>query len=110
MHVVESGDIERVMVRVLINEPPPRIFGLETLEALVASVPLGAVVAPGKREGLTALVDLVGCRLGHLVAVESYLANAKVEAREDGFRASLRSEEHTSELQSLMRISYAVFC
>src|SRR3546814_10049225 len=26
-----------------------------------------------------------------------------------GFRA-LRSEEHTSELQSLMRISYAVFC
>src|SRR3546814_5204560 len=25
-------------------------------------------------------------------------------------RYSLRSEEHTSELQSLMRISYAVFC
>src|SRR3546814_9962620 len=25
-------------------------------------------------------------------------------------RQSLRSEEHTSELQSLMRISYAVFC
>src|SRR3546814_8069288 len=26
------------------------------------------------------------------------------------FRARYRSEEHTSELQSLMRISYAVFC
>src|SRR3546814_6057508 len=26
------------------------------------------------------------------------------------FRRSVRSEEHTSELQSLMRISYAVFC
>src|SRR3546814_3403887 len=26
------------------------------------------------------------------------------------FRAAARSEEHTSELQSLMRISYAVFC
>src|SRR3546814_999249 len=25
-------------------------------------------------------------------------------------RGSMRSEEHTSELQSLMRISYAVFC
>src|SRR3546814_3380629 len=25
-------------------------------------------------------------------------------------RTTLRSEEHTSELQSLMRISYAVFC
>src|SRR3546814_1520664 len=32
--------------------------------------------------------------------------------RSPGFRARLvpRSEEHTSELQSLMRISYAVFC
>src|SRR3546814_2157185 len=28
----------------------------------------------------------------------------------DGLAATLRSEEHTSELQSLMRISYAVFC
>src|SRR3546814_2399940 len=27
-----------------------------------------------------------------------------------GSRAGSRSEEHTSELQSLMRISYAVFC
>src|SRR3546814_274332 len=27
-----------------------------------------------------------------------------------GVRALVRSEEHTSELQSLMRISYAVFC
>src|SRR3546814_4951253 len=27
-----------------------------------------------------------------------------------GWQVSTRSEEHTSELQSLMRISYAVFC
>src|SRR3546814_6093133 len=27
-----------------------------------------------------------------------------------GFQSCFRSEEHTSELQSLMRISYAVFC
>src|SRR3546814_8188830 len=27
-----------------------------------------------------------------------------------GDRSTIRSEEHTSELQSLMRISYAVFC
>src|SRR3546814_2350069 len=33
-----------------------------------------------------------------------HLANPIVEAGKD------RSEEHTSELQSLMRISYAVFC
>src|SRR3546814_10333023 len=30
--------------------------------------------------------------------------------RRRGSRRSGRSEEHTSELQSLMRISYAVFC
>src|SRR3546814_4461529 len=29
---------------------------------------------------------------------------------EDRMMAAMRSEEHTSELQSLMRISYAVFC
>src|SRR3546814_4057080 len=31
-------------------------------------------------------------------------------ARDGGGHATDRSEEHTSELQSLMRISYAVFC
>src|SRR3546814_6238139 len=55
---------------------------------------------------------------------ESLLREALVEMRSDGvsndemapFRKRLagvaapRSEEHTSELQSLMRISYAVFC
>src|SRR3546814_10791748 len=32
------------------------------------------------------------------------------DANEPGGGAANRSEEHTSELQSLMRISYAVFC
>src|SRR3546814_5522519 len=35
------------------------------------------------------------------------LTRAKIRLAE---RAAKRSEEHTSELQSLMRISYAVFC
>src|SRR3546814_4125023 len=35
------------------------------------------------------------------------LARAPADAQ---WRPELRSEEHTSELQSLMRISYAVFC
>src|SRR3546814_4473341 len=35
---------------------------------------------------------------------------AAVGSRYDRTRAAPRSEEHTSELQSLMRISYAVFC
>src|SRR3546814_8586429 len=32
------------------------------------------------------------------------------QARQGGGHVEQRSEEHTSELQSLMRISYAVFC
>src|SRR3546814_5399681 len=35
---------------------------------------------------------------------------AAVQDGVDELAAELRSEEHTSELQSLMRISYAVFC
>src|SRR3546814_5379194 len=34
----------------------------------------------------------------------------RARAYADAGAGSLRSEEHTSELQSLMRISYAVFC
>src|SRR3546814_2739237 len=33
-----------------------------------------------------------------------------VRSTEQGRYVALRSEEHTSELQSLLRISYAVFC
>src|SRR3546814_6909221 len=36
--------------------------------------------------------------------------NDAVSVTPDSFRGPTRSEEHTSELQSLMRISYAVFC
>src|SRR3546814_6656678 len=41
-----------------------------------------------------------------------YASAAQVERRPNfsTFNQAMRSEEHTSELQSLMRISYAVFC
>src|SRR3546814_9297594 len=46
---------------------------------------------------------------------EDWLKGAETIVEQDGvrigiYRNYLRSEEHTSELQSLMRISYAVFC
>src|SRR3546814_5716275 len=58
--------------------------------------------------------------VGHVVDVQALLEpverllgegddRAAVDRFEEDFRL-LRSEEHTSELQSLMRISYAVFC
>src|SRR3546814_2485693 len=39
-----------------------------------------------------------------------FLPASGVRHRGPGFGGRERSEEHTSELQSLMRISYAVFC
>src|SRR3546814_9792358 len=39
-----------------------------------------------------------------------FLRHAAIAERWQQHRANFRSEEHTSELQSLMRISYAVFC
>src|SRR3546814_1283953 len=42
--------------------------------------------------------------------VEQALLNLLRNAHESGSAPEERSEEHTSELQSLMRISYAVFC
>src|SRR3546814_1310777 len=43
--------------------------------------------------------------------LQSIRANATKNSQDyHGLVAAVRSEEHTSELQSLMRISYAVFC
>src|SRR3546814_5271661 len=47
----------------------------------------------------------------HLTAGDAHAAAPVGKGSEaDGRLAGTRSEEHTSELQSLMRISYAVFC
>src|SRR3546814_10510671 len=45
-----------------------------------------------------------------LEAVLGQVGYVDQRLEDDIYEASPRSEEHTSELQSLMRISYAVFC
>src|SRR3546814_1850528 len=50
-----------------------------------------------------------GCRSAACV-VPSPLRNRRFRPSDSQAPRHLRSEEHTSELQSLMRISYAVFC
>src|SRR3546814_4480004 len=45
-----------------------------------------------------------------LPPVFDWLQREGAVPREEMWRTFNRSEEHTSELQSLMRISYAVFC
>src|SRR3546814_7797357 len=55
---------------------------------------------------------LFGKEISHLVDGVTKLGRLELQSEEtkhaENFRK--RSEEHTSELQSLMRISYAVFC
>src|SRR3546814_7134717 len=49
-------------------------------------------------------------RDGHDEAKRGEAAEKNAHVRFPPVHPALRSEEHTSELQSLMRISYAVFC
>src|SRR3546814_15855433 len=53
---------------------------------------------------------LIGARQRRMAACRIEGLRFGIEAAEVHGVADFRSEEHTSELQSLMRISYAVFC
>src|SRR3546814_6858550 len=59
-------------------------------------------------------LGMFGSRTIPVTELASKIGEIRTVALEDGSRVTLdtdtRSEEHTSELQSLMRISYAVFC
>src|SRR3546814_10842134 len=57
----------------------------------------------GGGDGMSAIADRLEMDLVTPPALDQAPAHARSSER-------LRSEEHTSELQSLMRISYAVFC
>src|SRR3546814_6341814 len=69
------------------------------------------------RERLAA-AEAVAAEVARIKAINADLEarNALLELQNEKMRRTLfgsapsRSEEHTSELQSLMRISYAVFC
>src|SRR3546814_8357894 len=54
--------------------------------------------------------DLAGLDLGLQLVLHDLLRAQGVAAMHEVDLTRDRSEEHTSELQSLMRISYAVFC
>src|SRR3546814_4931008 len=49
-------------------------------------------------------------KTGRLVPDKGWVASDYIGIDQGPILAMIRSEEHTSELQSLMRISYAVFC
>src|SRR3546814_3247294 len=78
------------------------VAGLQTTVQPAASA--GAILRPsiadGKFQGVIAATTPTGWRRVMM----------RLSAAWPGMVSPYRSEEHTSELQSLMRISYAVFC
>src|SRR3546814_1741828 len=58
----------------------------------------------------TACITKVFPTRSHTVAAQGGIAASLGNMGPDHWTWHMRSEEHTSELQSLMRISYAVFC
>src|SRR3546814_6178218 len=84
----------------------------------------GVVIGTLPTGPLNAIVDVPGVRVGHATVIEGDSVRTGVTAllphggnlyaervpAAIHVANSYRSEEHTSELQSIMRISYAVFC
>src|SRR3546814_10054647 len=68
-------------------------------------MPMTAMADQGHSDGLTALRDRDLDDLDRHCSDPDILSEKRI-----GYMVGDRSEEHTSELQSLMRISYAVFC
>src|SRR3546814_7593918 len=113
-----GGPLERFMTKfdavknVRLTEP--RAF-----EAIAEAVGLDQAASDSSPAASDALVNAyeifgasfedVGSVYGVLDAI-NISARSAIEARQGQARVRVRSEEHTSELQSLMRISYAVFC
>src|SRR3546814_2952181 len=91
---------------------PPRSTRTDTLFPYTTLFRSRRVEVPG-------LKGRVDAGAGHALAVEHHrrdgfggktVSSALALQRAQVAGAAMRSEEHTSELQSLMRISYAVFC
>src|SRR3546814_4214188 len=75
---------------------------------------LNLVRSVGASVGISVVTTLLGSNTQRshedLVAHITSSSIALIDPSTSDRLGSLRSEEHTSELQSLMRISYAVFC
>src|SRR3546814_3359485 len=93
------------------------VIKVEPIEGDIArhAHPGGALFVNNNRNKRMLAIDLKApagkAALARLIATADVLLhNMRVDAAERLGLGFERSEEHTSELQSLMRISYAVFC
>src|SRR3546814_9502742 len=82
--------------------------GANFASAVMEKAPEWADLSKGARSKKTVNIPLYVDLLGRILRTAMHDMGFGFETR--NFGRAVRSEEHTSELQSLMRISYAVFC
>src|SRR3546814_8143092 len=97
------------------NKVGPQLNGVVgraagTVEGFKYSKAMAAAGAGGLVWSAAALDAYLADPKGYIKGNRMSFAGLRKEAERADVIAYLRSEEHTSELQSLMRISYAVFC
>src|SRR3546814_6115374 len=92
---------------------------MSNMDVLRASFPAGTLTGAPKVRAMEIIDELEPVRRGIYGGATGYLSyggemDVAIAIRtgiiKDGMLYVPRSEEHTSELQSLMRLSYAVFC
>src|SRR3546814_10502968 len=92
------------------------VIALLAVKAIVWLIALGSGTSGGVLAPLLILGGAAGSLIGLMLPGGSGfwamigMAGIMSGAMRAPMTGALRSEEHTSELQSLMRISYAVFC
>src|SRR3546814_8967135 len=96
---------------------PMAVKGFTGADTSASSLDVARVWIPHLARGKAAALNEIGTSVGECYKICPVLPfPARDPRRADAliaeFRSAMvdRSEEHTSELQSLMRISYAVFC
>src|SRR3546814_1764536 len=90
----------------------PLLYGLciySTYERVFVSLNITIKDPILRRKARRCLITKFRC---DVVALEKWRRHSAIfeQSTMNDIDSSIRSEEHTSELQSLMRISYAVFC
>src|SRR3546814_1228444 len=86
----QNADVRRSLVESLYASPASLAVGA------IAGSAVSVAVARVAHDGLVTIIAIFICIIALSRIISAYYFD--------------RSEEHTSELQSLMRISYAVFC
>src|SRR3546814_4853297 len=98
------------MIRFFFNDTaPPEIYTYRHTLSLHDALPLSTPFRRPRRIAQQHL-DADERAQGQQRQQVGEVALGDVAEGQDGHARARRSEEHTSELQSLMRISYAVFC